>query len=203
MIVTNFDKAVEKVLVHEGGFVNDPLDRGGATNWGITQKTYENFVGRPVSISEIQNMPRGNAITIYKTQYWDKVRGDEIKSYPIAFSIFDQAVNQGPARAIKRAQSVLGIYPDGNIDSEMIKRLNNSDEADFINKFADESERYYRRIVENNPSQEKFLAGWLKRVESIRSYGMSNLTKASIGIGAVAMIVATTFLYLKLKEKKA
>ena len=54
--------AIEKVLKHEGGYVDHPADKGGATNFGITQKVYEEFVKRKVTKDEIKNMPRGNAI---------------------------------------------------------------------------------------------------------------------------------------------
>ena len=74
----SFQLAVEKVLKHEGGFVNHPDDRGGATNWGITQKVYEKFKGRPVTLAEMKNMPKSDAIAIYKAEYWDKVGGEPI-----------------------------------------------------------------------------------------------------------------------------
>lgn len=191
--MSNFSKAVEKVLEHEGGFVNHPNDRGGATNWGITQGTYEKFVGHSVTVDEIRNMPKGNAIAIYKQNYWDTVSGDKIKSYPIAFALFDQGVNRGPKRAIQQAQRVLGLTQDGMVGPATLAAINKMDEKQFINKYLEYSETFYRGLASNNPSQAVFLKGWLNRVESLRDYAYANLTTvagisivALVGIGAVA-----------------
>lgn len=201
--MSNFDKAVNKVLLHEGGFVNHPNDRGGATNWGITQKVYEDFIGRSVSIDEIKNMPKGNAVRIYKEQYWDKVKGDEIKSYAIAFALFDQAVNRGHVSATKQAQKVLDIYPDGIFGNETLKHINNFNEKKFLEEYLKYSEDFYRTLVRNNPSQEVFLKGWLNRVESIRDYVEQNYTTIGISIGAVAAVAALAFLAYQVTQNNS
>ena len=66
------------VLEHEGGYVNHPKDPGGRTNMGITQRTYQNFYGRPVTEEEMKTMPRRDAAEIYKSMYWDEIRGDDL-----------------------------------------------------------------------------------------------------------------------------
>ena len=168
--MSNFDKAVQKVLAHEGGYVWHPLDTGGETNLGITRKTLEKYLGYPAGPDAMKNLSRGNAIEIYKSLYWDEVRGDDIKNYGVAFIMFDQAVNRGPRNSIIQAQKAMDIYPDGYLSDEMILRMNNTASAKLIPRLIDESEAAYRRIVERNPSQEVFLAGWLKRVSSNRAY---------------------------------
>lgn len=169
-IMSNFDKAVAKVLAHEGGYVNDPLDRGGETNFGITIGTYERYVGRPAYPDEMRNLSKGNAIAIYKDLYWDAVKADKIINYGVAFLLFDQAVNRGPRNATIQAQRALGIYPDGQMTDALVERLNNTPSSDFIPKFINESRKAYERIVQNNPSQEKFLNGWLKRLYKNEAY---------------------------------
>ena len=169
-MTTNFERAVNKVLAHEGGFVNDPADPGGATNLGITIKTLSDWLGFSASVDDVRNLTRGTAVSIYKENYWDAVRGDQILSYPIAFSLFDQAVNKGPSKAIQFAQEVLGVYPSGRMDSELVDRINNSDERDFVNKFLDRSEKHYYNLVSSNSTLQKFLNGWLYRINSIRTY---------------------------------
>lgn len=202
----NFDRAVKKVLLHEGGFVNDPVDRGGATNWGITKKTYEKWLGRGVSVDEIRNMPKGNAVVIYKDNYWDKVRGDDIEAYSISFALFDQAVNRGHYRAIRQAQLALGMFPVGSMDNETVLRLNNVDTTEFMKKYLEESRKAYRGIVDANPSQSKFLSGWMHRVRSIEKYvkpylamevdrgGSFNWFLWS-GVGASVLALAGIFVY--------
>jgi lysozyme family protein len=191
--MSNFLKAVEKVLKHEGGFVNHPADRGGATNWGITQKTYEKFMRRPVTVDEIRRMPKGNAVAIYKEDYWDKVGGDKIKKYAIAFVLFDQAVNRGHNRAIKQAQKILGLYQDGIIGPKTIAAINDTNETEFLNKYLAESEKAYRSIASANPSQVVFLKGWLNRVESLRDYAFNNLTTVGIGLVGIGIAVALAY----------
>lgn len=168
--MANFDKAVAKVLLHEGGYVNDPLDRGGETNFGITKRTYESYVGREAYPDEMRNLSKGNAIQIYKDLYWDVMRADEITNYGIAFLLFDQSVNRGPRNATIQAQKALGIYPDGAMTDALVERINNTPSSDFIPKFIDESRKAYERIVERNPTQEKFLSGWLKRLYKNEAY---------------------------------
>lgn len=193
--MSNFSKAVEKVLEHEGGFVNHPDDTGGATNWGITQKTYEQFIGRPVTVEEIRRMPKGNAVAIYKEKYWDAVAGDKLSSYAIAFVLFDQGVNRGPKRAIKQAQRVIGAYQDGIIGPKTISALNSVKEKDFLDQYLIQSENAYRAIATANPSQNVFLKGWLHRVDSLRDYTFSNLGKVGISIGLVAGLVAVAYYF--------
>lgn len=200
-----FNEAVEKVLKHEGGYVDDPLDRGGATNYGITQKVYENFVGRPVTKAEIKNMPIGNAKAIYKKEYWDKVKGDSLKDYAIAFLIFDAAVNSGVSTAIKTAQRILGINPDGIAGPEFIKHLNNFNAKSFTTQFLKAREDFYKAIVERNPSQQRFEKGWLNRVKENAAIAAkwvgTPVGKTVTGIGLIAVLGLSFFLYLKLRKK--
>ena len=103
----NLDDAIEEVLRHEGGYVNHPHDPGGATNQGITKKTYEHYLERKVSIEEIQNIPIEHVKAIYTKNYWGAVKGDDLPS-GVDFAVFDWSVNSGPRRAIKGLQKVVG-----------------------------------------------------------------------------------------------
>ena len=84
----NFDRCLEMVLKHEGGFVNHPKDPGGATNMGVTLATYEQWVGRSVTIEEMKSLAFQDVAPIYKKDYWDKVRGDDLPS-GVDWSVFD------------------------------------------------------------------------------------------------------------------
>lgn len=204
--MASFKDAVEIVLKNEGGFVNNPLDKGGATNWGITQKVYEAWKGRPVTVTEMKNMPRSDAIAIYKKNYWDKVGGDAIKFYSVALTIFDQAVNRGISAAVKQAQRVAGVNQDGAIGAQTIAAINKTPESEFLNLFLKESEAAYKTIVSRNPSQEVFLKGWLKRVDHLRADAMKwlgTLNKPALGIGLFAVTGLGIFLYFKFRKKKS
>jgi lysozyme family protein len=217
----DYRDAIKKVLQHEGGYVNHPADRGGPTNWGVTQKTYNEYMSKITgksyqsTIDEIKSMPIGNAILIYKTLYWDKMSGDKIKKYAIAAAIFDQAINRGTIAAVKQAQRVLKNtfkYPlaeDGVAGAGTLTALNTVDEAKFLNSYLQESILAYNKIVQNNPSQSVFLNGWLKRVESLRSYvsqniGKINATTVSIGVGVVlALGIGSYFIYKYMGQSKS
>ena len=197
--------AINKVMAIEGGFVNNPLDRGGATNYGITQKVYENFVGRSVSVDEIKNMPRGNAVAIYQKNYWNKIRGDDIKDFAVAYAIFDQAVNRGVVASVKQAQKVVGAVSDGIMGTQSINAINAMNPGLFLQRYLAESENAYKQIVANNPSQSVFIKGWLNRVDEIKNYARQVLglpvVKAGIGLGAIALLSLGIFLFLRSRKK--
>lgn len=204
----DYRDAINKVLEHEGGYVNNPLDLGKRTNYGVTQKVYEQFIGRklvgpdtdapkgqPMSEAEtvMRTMPKGNAIAIYKKNYWDVIQGDKIKQYAVAAVIFDQAINRGHVAAVKQAQRVLGLTQDGKMGPVTLATLNGVKDTDFIPKYLAESITAYKTIVANNPSQSVFLNGWLKRVESLRTYASNlfgSINATTVGIGAAALVGA-------------
>jgi lysozyme family protein len=174
----NSDKAIEKVLKIEGNFVNNPLDRGGATNFGITQKTYESYVGRKVSVSEIENMRVDEAREIYKRNYWDAIGGDYITSFPVAYIIFDQAVNRGVSSALRQACKVAEVVQEGSINSAIIKAINMYDPELFIMEYLSASEDFYIALVAKDPTQKVFIKGWLNRVDKIRTYAEAQMGQA-------------------------
>lgn len=101
-----FETAVNFVLDREGGFVDDPNDPGGATNFGISQSAYPDL--------NIKLITRENAADIYRQDYWDAMQLDNMPDV-LRLTLFDGAVNQGKARATKMLQSILGIVQDGYI----------------------------------------------------------------------------------------
>lgn len=200
----NHVTAISKILVHEGGFVNHPADKGGPTNFGITQRVYEAYKGRAVSIDEMRAMPVTDAIAIYKRDYWDAIRGDEIRRYSMAFAIFDQAVNWGVSAASKRAQTALGVHADGKIGPLTLKALNDADELAFLNRFAEASREAYRGLASKNSSQAVFLNGWLNRVDSMVSHASEFLGKnqAAVMGGGAVLLAGAFFLIIFLNSSK-
>jgi len=108
----NFDKCLELMLKHEGGYVNHPQDPGGMTNLGVTRRVWEEWLGRPVSEKEMRNLTPTMVKPLYKRKYWDAVRADDLVS-GVDYAVFDVAVNSGPGRAIKFLQSCVGVTADG------------------------------------------------------------------------------------------
>jgi lysozyme family protein len=104
--MSNFDAAFEALIGHEGGYVNHPKDPGGETKFGITKRSYPQ--------EDIRGMTLDRAKAIYKRDFWDKVRGDELPM-PVAFNLFDGAVNSGPSQAIKWMQAAADVAADGKL----------------------------------------------------------------------------------------
>ena len=96
-----FDTAMTAVLGYEGGYVNDPNDPGGETNWGISKRAYPNL--------DVKNLTRDGAIQIYRRDYWDALGCDRFPSV-IAIALFDAAVNQGPVAAVRILQRALATF---------------------------------------------------------------------------------------------
>ena len=82
----NFKDCLSMLLKHEGGFVDHPKDPGGATNKGVTKKVYDEYLGRECTIDELKNIPMDHVEEIYKKNYWDKVKGDDLPN-GVDFSI--------------------------------------------------------------------------------------------------------------------
>jgi lysozyme family protein len=104
--LSNFDDAFEALIGHEGGYVNDRRDPGGETKFGVSKRSYPAV--------DIKALTLDGAKAIYKRDFWDKVRGDELPM-PIAFNLFDGAVNSGPAKSIMWMQRAADVADDGKL----------------------------------------------------------------------------------------
>lgn len=151
--MADFNKAIEIILANEGGYVNNPNDPGGETNFGICKKSYPNV--------DIKNLTKDGAKAIYKIVYWDKVNGDQINDQNLATAVFDFAVNAGTGTAIKQIQKTLNVTVDGVLGPKTMAALNAS--SGLSKSFAKRRARYYIDIVKNKPTQIEFLASWINR----------------------------------------
>lgn len=164
----SFFKSLDMVLHHEGGFVDHPNDPGGATNKGITHKTYADFLDRPLEdVSELKNIPEEHVQKIYKTGYWDRIRGDELPA-GVDFCIFDWAVNSGPGRAAKALQKAVGATVDGAIGPMTVAAVNAADAAKIIEDVTKEREEFYRSLR----TFDTFGKGWLRRNKETRDFAL-------------------------------
>jgi lysozyme family protein len=156
--MANFNDAIGKTLAKEGGakFTDVPNDKGGATKYGISQAAYPNV--------DIRNLTEQQARDIYKRDYWDRVRGDDLTSQMIAENLFDTAVNMGVRTASRLAQTMLSIQPaDGIIGSGSLGVINQQDEKEFMAHFTLVKIGYYANLCNKDRTQSKFLLGWVNR----------------------------------------
>jgi lysozyme family protein len=154
----NFDKCLAMVLKHEGGFVDHPKDPGGATNMGVTLGTYEQWVGRSVTIEEMKALTVDDVAPIYRKNYWDRVRGDDLPS-GVDWSVFDWAVNSGPSRSAKALQKIVMVTRDGAIGPKTLAAVGDHKPEDLINTMHTARQRFYERLS----TFDTFGRGWSRR----------------------------------------
>ncbi len=164
----NFFKSLEMVLHHEGGFVDHKDDPGGATNKGITHKTYADFLGRPLEdVSELKNIPEEHVQLIYKNGYWDKIKGDELPG-GVDFCVFDWAVNSGPGRAAKALQKAVMVSQDGAIGPKTLEAVSEYSPTEIIEKITEARIEFYKGLS----TYSTFGKGWLRRTKETRDFAL-------------------------------
>jgi lysozyme family protein len=163
--MADFNPAFEKMIRDEGGFqlTNVPGDRGGQTYAGIARNANPNWEGW----AYIDHKDFGSATQLvrdfYKSNFWDRIRGDELAVQAIAESIFNFAVNTGITVAVKLAQLIVGVTPDGAVGPKTVEQLNNCTAEKFLPAYALAKISRYVQICMKDRSQSKFLLGWCKR----------------------------------------
>jgi lysozyme family protein len=170
----NFDASFALVIKSEGGYVNDPADRGGETNLGVTLAAWTAYLGRATKPGEIKALTEESVKPFYKTMYWDLAKCDDLP-FGIDYAVFDFAVNAGFSRAAKFLQRSVGAKDDGMIGSGTLGLVAKADPAMLLANFADQKQRFYNGLATTNPSQQKFLKGWLARVEHVQDAAESML----------------------------
>jgi len=168
--VSNFEGFVEEIINFEGGYADHPDDRGGKTMYGITER-----VARGSGYEgDMRDLPVETAKEIYRSNYWDNIRLDEINNATLQFILFDTAVNMGVGTAIDKLQRTYNmlsestITVDGVIGPQTIGAVNNYAHIGIL-KFAYlimRGERYFD-IVRSRHSQKSFIRGWLNRLRSM------------------------------------
>jgi len=160
MSAENYNKCLELILHHEGGYVNHPKDPGGETNLGVTKRVYEEWGGT----KEMVDLTVEDVAPIYEKNYWGRVKGDDLPS-GLDLCVFDFAVNAGPGRAAKYLQSMIGTTVDGGIGPNTLKAVGNYVEEvglqSAIENYQANRQRYYEKLS----TFETFGRGWTRRVE--------------------------------------
>ncbi|MDO9707995.1 glycosyl hydrolase 108 family protein [Paracraurococcus lichenis] len=165
-----FDRCVEVVLGKEGGFVDNPRDPGGATNFGITLRVLQTYRAaleggsvRPLTAEDVRALSQAEAREIYRALYWNAMRCDDLPP-GIDLMVFDFGVNAGPGRAVSLLQRLAGAKVDGAVGPKTLEAVRACHGPDLIDRYAREREAYYRGL----PGFGEFGAGWLARVAFVR-----------------------------------
>lgn len=160
----NFQKALDAVLHHEGGFVNHPKDPGGMTNLGCTKRVWEEWVGHPVDEKAMRALTPEDVAPLYKKKYWDAVRGDDLPD-GVDYIVFDTAINSGPGRAIKFLQGCVGTDMDGALGPKTMAAVRAADPKQLVEGYAK------RRLsfLQDLPTWGTFGKGWSRRVAEVEN----------------------------------
>lgn len=153
----NFDKALEHILEYEGGLVDHPNDPGGLTNFGISLRAFPQL-GR----DGIRNLTKQSAGVIYRTNYWDNCRVDELPE-ELKLMVFDCSVNQGSSFARKTLQSAVNVTVDGIIGPKTLEAVSEAPVDAVLHNYS--KLRYYR--YRYNKNWETFGDGWMNRLLSV------------------------------------
>jgi lysozyme family protein len=171
--MANFKQALSHTLKHEGGgrYTNAYNDRGGPTRWGITIKTLTSWRAskQPVTPRDVETLTRQEAESIYFARYWCPMRCAEVDDQRVANKMFDMSVNFGVRRASHIVQVAirdahgLPVPIDGVVGPATIGAVNSCLVEPLLDAMCHHQTDAYRSIVERDPTQSRFIVGWLRR----------------------------------------
>ena len=168
-----------KILKWEGGFVNDPLDAGGATNKGVTiavwkSQGYDKDGDGDIDVVDLKKITKQDAIKILKNNYWSRWFADQIDSQAVANILVDWVWVSG-AWGIKIPQRLLGLKEDGIVGYQTMRALKESIDtpekrAKFIKELYLARYEYINNIIKANPKLAVFKKGWVNRMKDLEQY---------------------------------
>lgn len=179
----NEERSMMLIFHHEQGFVDNPKDPGGATNFGVTIKTLSAARGRSASVEDVRNLTKSEARLILSNSYYRPVRFAELPS-GLDHAVADFAVNSGPARAVKELQRVLGVTADAIVGPKTIRA------AQAVNDIEGLIERYCiarLAFVKGLKTFKTFGRGWTRRITGIDPLGQM---KQQLGVLGEAKAMA-------------
>lgn len=154
-----FNDYLKVILKHEGGYIDHPSDPGGATKYGISQRSYPALNIKELTIQD--------ASAIYYNDYWLKLKIENIKNEELKLHIFDMAVNAGIKTAIKLLQGIVGTTQDGILGPRSEAKIGLY-EDDIVENYKKARIDYYNKLIKNKPQLQVFIKGWINRINSTK-----------------------------------
>ena len=170
--MSNFEKCLEIILHHEGGYVNHPKDPGGETNLGVTKRVYEEWGGT----KDMKDLTVEDVAPIYKKNYWDRVKADQLPE-GLDLCVFDWAVNSGTGRAAKKLQAMIGTTVDGGIGPNTLRALKMYCQTEGIEAAISDYTKMRQEFYEGLSTFDTFGRGWTRRNEEteLEAYKMAGI----------------------------
>lgn len=187
--MSDFDKAIETVLSHEGFYSNDPADKGGATKYGVSLRFLQSLgeslgdidSDGDVDIQDIKSLTLDEAKRIYRSQWWDKFGYSQIRDDSLATKVLDLSINMGATQAHRLLQTAINrlgidkLVVDGKLGPKSFLAINRGYPTSLIiaKAYADEAARFYidltfSRIRQMGLEQGgKYLFGWIRRAYAL------------------------------------
>lgn len=171
--MADVDRLMPFILKWEGKFVDDPSDKGGATNMGVTLKTwrsvgYDKDGDSDIDVDDLKLLtPEEVKDLVLKPHYWDRWKADQMKSQKVANILVDWTWCSGKW-GIVIPQRILCVPDDGIVGPLTISAANNIDPSRFFALIYDARKEFLRQIVQKDPAQQKFYRGWLNRLAELR-----------------------------------
>lgn len=175
-----FEKIFNYLIYVEGGYTDDKYDKGGKTKYGIIELEARKYGYK----GHMKDLTLELAKEIYFKKYYKKNRLEEIDNDEVALSICDWTVNSG-AWGLKKAQQTLNelgynLVVDGIFGTKTLQALNTVDVNKFLELYHEKQRLFYNNIVKRNPTQKKFLKGWLNRVDRKENYLANNMETINV-----------------------
>lgn len=155
------DGLIDDIIRREGGYVNNPNDKGGPTNWGITQATLSRWRGKSVTAADVKALTRDEARRIYRKTYYEDAGIDKLPE-ALQAQAFDINVNGGLKPILARLTGYFGATLQEIVDFLGPKTANIMLSAARV--------EYYRQITNNRPANKTFLLGWLNRAHEFAEW---------------------------------
>jgi len=170
-MIENWHKSFDLVMKSEGGFSDDPKDKGnwmpdgrpGYTNLGVTMATWEMYVERKSNIQEMRSLTHADVEPLYRRLFWDRLWCDKMPA-GIDYLLFDFAVNAGVSKCVMLLQEAVGAHVDGRMGPLTFAATVTHDADDLIDKFSLAKEKHYRSLS----NFDVYGKGWLNRIATAR-----------------------------------
>jgi lysozyme family protein len=156
-----FLRDLDRLLGHEGRYVNDINDPGGETNWGISKRSYPHL--------DIAALTRDAAAQIYWTDFWTKVEADKLPA-GITYQLFDFAVNSSPNTAVRYFQRAIGVADDGDFGPHSRAAAARTSESDMVMALNAERLDFMTRLK----NWQHHGKGWARRIAGNLKYGVAD-----------------------------